>query len=81
MDMRIWRNRQTRTFEGRVSKIVPVQVWLSAPFIAELCKGSTNDSDSFCSGSNPDSAATIEYLMKPFQSLMFVTVFIFNLSH
>ena len=25
--------------------------------IAELCKGSTNDSDSFCSGSNPDSAA------------------------
>ena len=25
---------------------------------AELCKGSTNDSDSFCEGSNPSSAAT-----------------------
>ena len=25
--------------------------------IAGLCKGSTNDSDSFCSGSNPDPAA------------------------
>ena len=25
--------------------------------IARLCKGSTNDSDSFCSGSNPDRAA------------------------
>ena len=30
--------------------------------IAELCKGSTNDSDSFCSGSNPDSAAKEEAL-------------------
>lgn len=26
-------------------------------YIAELCKGSTSDSDSLCSGSNPDSAA------------------------
>ena len=25
--------------------------------LAELCKGSTNDSDSFCLGSNPSSAA------------------------
>ena len=29
-------------------------------YIAELCKGSTSDSDSLCSGSNPDSAATSE---------------------
>ena len=27
-------------------------------FIARLCKGSTSDSDSLCSGSNPDRAAT-----------------------
>ena len=26
--------------------------------VADLCKGSTNDSDSFCPGSNPGSAAT-----------------------
>ncbi len=31
--------------------------------IAELCKGSTSDSDSLCSGSNPDSAAKASYMM------------------
>lgn len=29
----------------------------SISHFAELCKGSTNDSDSFCLGSNPSSAA------------------------
>ncbi len=28
-------------------------------FVAELCKGSTADSDSVCLGSNPSSAATL----------------------
>ena len=39
--------------------VMRVQVPPSAPYhIAELCKGSTSDSDSLCMGSNPISAAT-----------------------
>ena len=41
-------------------------------YIAELCKGSTSDSDSLCSGSNPDSAATSE------QSSLCSVFFIFD---
>lgn len=33
--------------------------------IAELCKGSTSDSDSLCSGSNPDSAARADLIASP----------------
>lgn len=41
--------------------VMRVQVPPSAPYhIAELCKGSTSDSDSLCMGSNPISAATID---------------------
>lgn len=32
--------------------------------IADLCKGSTNDSDSFCPGSNPGSAAKRTVILK-----------------
>ena len=65
--MRACWNRQTGTFEGRVSTDVWVQVPLLAPntflfknqiYIAGLCKGSTADSDSVCLGSNPSPAAT-----------------------
>ena len=38
--------------------------------IAELCKGSTSDSDSLCSGSNPDSAA-IEKSLQNFNCKLF----------
>ena len=55
--MRACWNRQTGTFEGRVSYDVWVQVPLLAPNIAGLCKGSTTDSDSVCLGSNPSPAA------------------------
>ena len=65
--MRACWNRQTGTFEGRVSTDVWVQVPLLAPNffnlvavnfnIAGLCKGSTADSDSVCLGSNPSPAA------------------------
>ncbi len=70
--MRACWNRQTGTFEGRVSTDVWVQVPLLAPdflyriciagagkdfYIAGLCKGSTTDSDSVCLGSNPSPAA------------------------
>ena len=63
--MRVCWNRQTGTFEGRVSTDVWVQVPLLAPNtflftkqfnIAGLCKGSTADSDSVCLGSNPSPA-------------------------
>ena len=79
--MRGWRNRQTRTFEGRVvaylasSSLVPRtssnkaegRLWFyrNLPEIAYglfmnlagWCKGSTSDSDSLCTGSNPVPAA------------------------
>ena len=32
MNMREWRNRQTRTFEGRVGRLVRVQVPSLAPY-------------------------------------------------
>ena len=57
--MRACWNRQTGTFEGRVSTDVWVQVPLLAPNIAGLCKGSTADSDSVCLGSNPSPAAIV----------------------
>ena len=36
---------------------IMVKVFCGAQNIAELCKGSTADSDSVCEGSNPSSAA------------------------
>ena len=40
--------------------------------IAELCKGSTADSDSVCLGSNPSSAAKNKRPLKP-SGLLFLT--------
>ena len=66
LEMRACWNRQTGTFEGRVSTDERDQVPLLAPNtflfrkqfnIAGLCKGSTADSDSVCLGSNPSPAA------------------------
>ena len=64
--MRACWNRQTGTFEGRVSTDVWVQVPLLAPafFIAGLCKGSTADSDSVCLGSNPSPAARKKTILR-----------------
>ena len=63
VNKRGWRNRQTRTFEGRVVFTLRVQVSSLAPTFfntAGWCKGSTSDSDSLCTGSNPVPAATSE---------------------
>ncbi len=38
--------------------------------IAEWCKGSTNDSDSFCMGSNPISAAISKGRVRLYQQSM-----------
>ena len=57
--MRACWNRQTGTFEGRVSTDVWVQVPLLAPFILpDSVMVSTSDSDSLCLGSNPSQAAS-----------------------
>ena len=58
--MREWRNWQTRTFKGRVISSYGFNSRLSHHFFAELCNGSTADSDSVCLGSNPSSAAKKE---------------------
>ena len=47
----------TNGFFSDIITNVPSGTRITKPNIADLCKGSTADSDSVCEGSNPSSAA------------------------
>ncbi len=44
--------------------------------VADLCKGSTNDSDSFCPGSNPGSAAIKIYRINALKSSIYAVFYL-----